>query len=62
MSKQTKSNYPTLELQDAYEAGRKVGITEGTYHCLNHISSTLSKEAIRIGEKLNVKKDIENKG
>lgn len=49
-------NYPTEELQAAYDAGRRIGRTEGMIIYQSHLIENLKKENVQLNQKLEEQK------
>lgn len=48
--------YPTLELQAAYDAGRRIGRIEGMISYQRHLIENLQKENVQLNQKLQTQK------
>lgn len=49
-------NYPTEELQAAYDAGRRIGRIEGMISYQRHLIDNLQKENVQLNQKLQTQK------
>lgn len=49
-------NYPTEELQTAYDAGRRIGRIEGMISYQRHLIENLQKENVQLNQKLQTQK------